>query len=241
MLAVVAFQWNTGFRDYRPEYVNALARGYRKHLSRPHRFVCVTDETEGFSADVNVVPLPEEARVAASVQSPEGPRFPSSYRRLWCFSEAAKALGDVILMSDIDAAVTGAVEPLVDFFEKSGSAFVGWQPSTTWGVEQKRFGGGSWILQAGALTDVWTTFSVKAAAKARAAGYRGSDQAYISYRLANSCPSWPQKCGIYQAQQLKDKGFQVLPSDARIVHFNGRSKPWQLTHIPWIKKHWKAA
>lgn len=239
MLAVVAFQWNTGFRDYRPEYVNALARGYRKHLSRPHRFVCITDETEGFSTDVEVLPLPEEARQAASIQSPEGPRFPSSYRRLWCFSEEAKQLGDVILMSDIDAVVTGPVDPLVEVFEKSGSPFVGWQPSTTWGVEQKRFGGGSWILKAGALTNVWKTFSVKAAAEARVAGFRGSDQAYISYRLAKNYPSWPQQCGIYQAQQLKRSGFKVLPSDARIVHFNGRLKAWspELRDVPWIKQH----
>ena len=33
------------------------------------------------------------------------------------------------------------------------------------------------------------------------------------------------------------KNLQVLPKDARIVHFNGRVKGWDLKHIPWIKSH----
>ena len=34
MLAVVCFRWN-GSREYRPEYVNALALGYKRHLAIP--------------------------------------------------------------------------------------------------------------------------------------------------------------------------------------------------------------
>lgn len=236
MLGVVCFQWNSGYREYLPEYVNVLARAYKRNLSIPHRFICVTEETQGFSSDVEVLKLPEAAMQAAGMASPEGPRFPSSYRRLWAFSEEAKCLGDWVLMTDIDCIVTGSVDPLIQFALDGGHDFVGWRPSSLWGVED-RIAGGNWLLRTGTRTQVWTSFCKESALKARRVGYRGSDQAYISYVLAKTAAIWPQHCGIYQAQQMKKQGFRVLPKDARIVHFNGRVKPWNLKQIPWISTH----
>ena len=235
-LAVVCWQWNVGYREYKPEYVNALARGYKRNLSMPHRFVCITEETKGFSSDVEVFPLPPESLEAARLPSPEGPRFPASSRRLWGFSEQAKVLGDWIFATDIDCVVTGQVDPLIQYALDGGHDFVGWRPRSLWGVED-RIAGGNWLLRAGTRTHVWNSFSKEAAAKARSVGYRGSDQAYISYCLAKTAAVWPKHCGIYQAQDMKKQGFKVLPSDARIVHFNGGVKAWTLGHIPWIKCH----
>lgn len=233
MLGIVCFQWRTGFRDYLPEYVNILARSVKRHLPIPHKFFCVTDETQGFSSDVEVIETPARARELGQMASPEGPRFPSSYRRLWAFSEEAKCLGDRVMMLDIDCVITGDLSPL---FEPQDD-FVGWRPSSLWGKEN-RVAGGTWLLRTGTKTKVWTEFSKEAAAKARAAGFRGSDQAWISYRLGSKVALWPQHCGIYQAQQMKKHGFKVLPADARIVHFNGTVKPWSLRQIPWVAKHW---
>ena len=236
-LAVVCFQWNDGFRDYRSEYVNRLARGYKRNLSIPHRFCCVTEETEGFSDDVTVVPLPESAKRLAGLPSPNGPRYPSSYRRLWTFSKEAAELGDVILMTDIDCIVVGPVDPLVAHIE--GATFVGWRPPTTWnGVT--RVAGGNWLLRAGAHPEVWERFSEEAAKDALAAGQMGSDQAWISYCLAKDCKVWPKGHGIYEAQWMRASKFRVLPAGARIVHFNGEAKPWhdEMQQIAWIREHW---
>lgn len=234
-LSVCVYQWNTGYRDYRPEYVNVLARMVKRHLPMPHRFICVTDETKGFSADVEVMATPEAARTAGKVLSPEGPRFPSSYRRLWTFSEEARCLGDRVMLLDIDCAITGDLSPLFEPVDD----FVGWRPTSAWGTTN-RVAGGTWLLRTGTRTKVWTSFSARGVGKARTAGYRGSDQAWISYCLASNVAVWPKSCGIYQAQQMKVNRFEVLPDDARIVHFNGRVKSWDLLSIPWIRKSWAA-
>lgn len=234
MLAVVCFRWN-GNREYRPEYVNALARGYKRHLSMPHRFICVTDELEGFSDDVTVWPMPEAAETIGMLKSPEGPRYPSSYRRLWAFSDEARALGDTILMTDVDCVVTGTVDPLIEFM--ADSTFVGWRPPTTWGGVI-RVAGGNWLLKAGAHTEVWERFTREGIAEARNAGQLGSDQAWISYCLAKGCTVWPRGAGIYEAQWMRANKFRVLPDSARIVHFNGERKPWHMLNISWIKEHW---
>ena len=111
MLAVVCFLWEG--RNYTPDHVNVLAAGYKRNLSIPHRFYCITDLPGDFSPDVTVKTLPESARAASKALTPEGPEYPSSYRRLWCFSEEAAELGSLILMTDIDCVVTGRVDPLI--------------------------------------------------------------------------------------------------------------------------------
>lgn len=202
--------------------------------------MCITDETEGFSSDVTVVPLPDAARNAASWPSPEGPNYPASYRRLWMFSEDAKQIADVVLMTDIDCVVTGSVDPLVEYMDEVGADFVGWRPPTTWnGVV--RVAGGNWLLRTGAHTRVWDDLSPESLRAARKAGQYGSDQAWISYCLAKNCAVWPEGHGIYEAQSMRPSFFHALPRDARIVHFNGANlKPWEALDRKWVAKHWNA-
>lgn len=55
-LNILCMKWGT---LYGPEYVNNLAAGVRKHLSRPHRFICFTDSAEGLDDGIEVRPIPE--------------------------------------------------------------------------------------------------------------------------------------------------------------------------------------
>lgn len=234
-LAVVCYQWNNGFRKYLPDYVNRLAKRYRQHLPLPHRFVCITDETQGFSADVELLPLPEGAREVAKLRSPEGDRFPASYRRLWTLSDEARSIADRILVSDIDALIVGPCAPLIDV----DADFVGWRPRFAWGTAH-RVGGGSWLVRTGRFGKLWRRLlenPQREIRAARAAGFRGSDQALLSFWM-RGCIVWPKDCGIYQSQDLKKSRFERKPDDARIVHFNGKYKPWdsRMQRIPWIRR-----
>ena len=233
MISFVCFQWNIGFREYLPKRVNKLAAQVAKHFPDPHRFICVTDETEGF--DVEVMPLPEAARAVADIPSPEGRGFPSSYRRLWAFSDEARCLGERIMMLDVDCMIVGDLRPL---FEPQDD-FVGWRPRSVWGTNQ-RIGGGTWLLRTGTHAWVWDEFVAdppKMIAETKAAGWRGSDQAYMSHRLSATCAVWPQDAGIYQSQDGVKRWYR-LPPDARIVHFNGNVKNWhpQARRVPWLAR-----
>jgi hypothetical protein len=234
VISVVCFQWNNGFRDYTPDRVNILARMLKAKCSFPHRFICVTDETDGFSEDVEVLPMPAAAQAMAKIKSPEGSRFPSSYRRLWAFSDEARCLGERILLLDIDCVITADLAPLLE----PDADFVGWCPNYNWGpVGTKRVAGGTWLLRTGTHTEVWTDFNEAKAKEVRAKGFRGSDQAWLTYKLADNCVFWPKNAGIYQSQDMKPRRW-TLPSDARIVHFNGDFKPWNKRNLPWVRKHY---
>lgn len=236
MISIVTWLWTgtgLGDRPYAPEHVNTLRRAVARQLSLPHRFVCVADSAEGFDPEVEVFLTPPEARAIGELRSPEGGRFPSCYRRLWNFSEGAKALGDRLFCIDIDGIPTKPWDP---FFTRTED-FVGWRPYRDWG-RKLRFGGGTYLLKAGTRTRVWTDFTGQPSiAKARAAGFRGSDQAWISYCLGGREPYYGKDVGIYSIRDMKGREHK-LPSDARLVHFNGPSKPWT-SKLPWVSEHWR--
>lgn len=235
MLSIVCWLWDEpGRRKYLPEHVNVLQRMFARTLSMPHRFICVADDAQGFTPAVEVVITPAPAREAGRLRSPEGSRFPSCYRRLWTFSEDAQAaFGDLVFLTDIDIVLTADIAPLVDRTED----FVGWRPMARWGKRNDRIGGGMYLLRTGSRPKVWTEFQgAKSIARARAAGFRGSDQAWLSYCLGQE-PAWPQKCGLYSIRDLHD-GRDPLPDDARLVQFNGPAKPWD-SKIEWVRQHWQ--
>jgi hypothetical protein len=205
----------------------------RRHLPEPHRFVCITDApADQFGPGVEVMSTPPEAEALGKLSTPEKAHFPSCYRRLWMFSDAAKVLGERVLLIDIDLVVTGDLRPL---FAPPGD-FIGWRPYRDWG-RPMRFGGGIYLLTPGTRTQVWTDFQGPASiAEARQAGFRGSDQAWISYKLPGE-PYWDKAAGIYSIRDFKNP-LAPPPKDARLVQCNGPIKPWR-SPIPWIKEHWR--
>ena len=233
MRSVVTFVWE-GTRRYGPSHVNLLQSQVSRHLTG-YRFVCVTDyPADGFSSDVDVVKPPEKVwKRLRSLRTLEGPRFPSSYPRLLGLSEWAKCLGEKILVLDVDCLVLGSLAP---YFERDED-FVGWRPSSLWG-RSPRIGGGTWFHRTGTLTHIWDRFwkdPKQEILRARADGYRGSDQALLSRWFASQMPYWTVADGIYQAQ---DGVFNWTspPPDARIVHMNGdRVKPWT-SKQQWVKE-----
>lgn len=224
-------------RSFRAGDVNRLAELFKLHLPIPHRFVCIADDPEGFSDRVHVIKTPEAALAVGNIRSPEGDRFPSCYRRLWAQSEeAAKLLGPRVLLGDIDMIPVRDLSPIVDRTEQ----FVGWRPFRDWG-RKMRIGGGLYLFTPGAHAKVWADFVKNpqaAVAEARLAGFRGSDQAWLSYKLAGKVPVYGRDSGLYS---IRDLGADhALPTDARLVQFNGPAKPWSYRgRAMWVAQHWK--
>jgi len=231
-LAVVCWLWNDGSRDFRPQHAATVARMFRRHLPVEHRFVCITDDAKEIDG-VDVMPTPPAALALGRLRTPEGAGFPSCYRRLWMFSDEAQEIAKRVLLVDIDVILLRDVSPLVQREED----FVGWQPSASWGQGIDRIGGGLYLLRTGTRTDVLTRFQgAPSIAEARAAGYRGSDQAWLSYVL-HGCPLYGPEAGIYSIRDMKN-GRLPPPSDARIVQHNGTRKPWS-SPVPWVRRAWR--
>lgn len=235
MISICCWLWRGADprRRFLPEHVSTLARTIKRTLSLPHRFICVTDEVSGFGPEVEVIKTPPAAAALRAFQNPEGTRFPSCYPRLWTFSEHAKAvLGEWIFLIDIDLLVLKDMAAL--FTGKHD--FVGWRPLAPWG-NPSRIGGGMYLLKAGTHCHVFNTFRGESSIRlARKAGFRGSDQAWLSYCLGRSAQVWGKDAGLYSIRDLKD-GRLPLPKDAVAVQFNGPTKCWD-SQLPWVKEVW---
>lgn len=223
-------------RSFLPEHVNVAQQMFARHLTVPHRFICISDDNTGLSDKVTWLRTPPAAKALGEIGSPEGARFPSCYRRLWVFSEEARVLGERILCLDLDFVLTGNMDQVVDRDED----FVGWRPFRDWG-KKLRFGGGQYLLRTGSRTHVWNGFKgAESIAAARSAGFRGSDQAWLSYCLAGREPYWDNDTGLYSVRDL-GPGLD-LPGDACLVQFNGRDKPWDVARRgrpQWVVDHWR--
>lgn len=101
---VLCLKWG---RKYGPEYVNRLHRAVVRNLSRPFRFVCVTDDGEGIEPGVEVVPMPPNPDV-------QGRPWPNLHAKLCLFRPGFAQLSGPTLFLDVDLLVTG---PLDDFFD----------------------------------------------------------------------------------------------------------------------------
>lgn len=240
--SIVTFVWQ-GERDYTLEHAALLKQGLDKYMSEPFELIVFTDDGPELVVDNFIIlALPDSARKLMHVRTPEHSRFPSSYRRLWLFSEEAKTLGPRVMLTDVDVLVVGDWVPL---FEEDCD-FIGWQPFMLWGVE-KRLAGGQWILKTGAHTEVWEDFIAdpdKSKMEANAHGFRGSDQAWISYKIRDTASVWPDSMGVYSVRDFtRDRSGQTIrsiPDDARVVHFNGKDKPWHdvtLNQHPWVRDY----
>lgn len=238
MLSVVCWLWqgHDPRRVFLPEHVNTMARMYRRHLKIEHQVVCVCESGEGFDEGVKWVKMPDAAVELRQIPSPEGsPRFPTCYPRLWNWSrEARRVFGERILAIDIDHVLLADISDLVTLRH----TLVGERPQMKWGNPQ-RIAGGMYLLTTGAHPEVWEGFrggdSIK---EARLAGFRGSDQAWISYRVGASAHLWPKNCGLYSVRDFLDTNAP-LPADARLVQFNGPRKPWDCMHLDWVSANWR--
>jgi hypothetical protein len=151
------------------------------------------------------------------------------------FSDEARVLGERVLLIDIDLVVVADLTPIFD----PPQEFVGWRPFRDWG-NQCRFGGGIYLHTPGSRAHVWNDFNgSRSIAQARAAGFRGSDQAWISFKLSGQETYWGRESGIYSIRDFRTEQ-EALPPDARLVQMNGPVKPWapEAQRISWIRQHW---
>lgn len=236
MISVVTFKWKPPPQGYRSTFtsahVNILFAMVRRHYPKPFRFICVTDDAKGLKAGVEAVPLWSDH---AGLYSPIGKHQPSCYRRLKLFSaDAGATFGERIAMLDLDVVITGDLSPLFDRPE----------PFVIWGDTHPRtfYNGSFYVFSAGAVRELWDDFDPTTSPKrARAAGFFGSDQAWISYRLGAGRPTFGQADGIYSFRKHIYPSGGKLPGDARLVVFHGKFDPWSPIpqRLAWVRSFWR--
>lgn len=233
MLTCVLWKWG---RKFQRDHVAKMQSMLRRHLTLPHRIVCVTDTPQDLPEGVIPAMLPR--RVSVDFKG---------LRRMWIYSSEAKRLGDRLLQLDLDVVLTGSIDAIASRPEpfviwKSDSNFKdGWAYNPT-----------VLLITPGSMDELWTRWTAnprKVLKATEAAGWGAmcnSDQAVPGYLLeGREVPVWTESDGIRGFRVFAGKRGQrgqVLPENTRIVSFHGPrdpSSPDLQQKCPWIVEHWR--
>ena len=235
-VTIVCWKWASARSrsTFGPETVNVLRAMVRRHYRQDVRFICVTDDTAGLDAGVEVLP---DWHDFVDLPSPHGGTNPSCYRRLRMFHpDAAQWFGERFAWMDLDSVVCGDLGPILDRPE----AFVSYGDTNP--RPGSHYNGSLMLLTAGARGQVWERFNPTTSPReALRGGCWGSDQGWISYCLGPGEKKWGKVDGVYSFRNHL-QGVRTLPENARLVIFHGRHNPWDADvqrKYPWIRQHWR--
>ena len=236
-LVFVCWKWrgDDPARAFASAHVNVLYAMLARHYHAPFRLLCLTDEPQGLDGAIETWPLPEtKADALGPPRTTSSKIFPACYRRLWLFSEEARTLAPRLCNLDLDVVILDDITALLD---SKTASFVAWCGKD--GLS--KIAGGMWLLTTGVHVDVWEQFDPQSSpALAYAAGHRGSDQAWLSYRLYPPQERWTAADGVVKLNWLR-KGGQHPPRGTKMVFTTGLTPPWsetvRLGHR-WVADYW---
>ncbi len=211
---IICMKWGTKFG---PEYANRLHGMVSRHLKRPHRFVCFTDDGEGLDHGIDARPLP-------SMDLPPGKE--RGWRKLSTFQNPLADLEGTTLFLDLDVII---LQDIDCFFDPPGDFLIArdWMFARPW-----RHTGNSSVyrFEAGAHPEVYAEFVADIdAVKARVR----NEQSYLSrwMKQKGMFQFWPENwCVSFKGHCVPPFPVNTWkapprPKDAKIVIFHGNPTP----------------
>lgn len=237
MLDFVTFKWkpDAGYRSqFSAETVNTLWSMIGRNYEGACRLTCITDDAAGISSEVRTIPLWD---TFSHLKSPHGRGYPSCYRRLPLFGDAARELiGPRFVCLDLDVVITGRLNPLFD--EQACGDFKIWGDT----AKGTPYNGSLYCMKAGSRRKVWDEFDpVESPRKSLAFGYIGSDQGWIGACLGPNELKWTTRDGVYSFRNHIQRNGYLLPANARMVIFHGAVDPWgrQAQTLSWVRRFYR--
>lgn len=223
-MALVIATWLWGGK-WGGHYVDRLFAGVGRHLRQPYRTLLITDRS-GVTADTVCGIEPDDHALLA---------LPGCLVRVRMFDARWQASvgiqpGDRVVNVDVDAVITGALDPLFD----RPDAFTILQHVNS--TNPCPFNGSLWMFRGGERHDVWNDFSIEASRKVP---YHAipDDQGWLHHKFPDAA-AWTAADGVYAFKKKTWPGKgHALPANARIVAFPGRD-PGKFLWLDWVRTHW---
>lgn len=207
---VICIKWGT---KYGPHYVNRLYGMVNRHLSKPFRFVCLTDDSQGIRPEVEVLPIPPVKVPPKHDVSP--------WRKLALFSPSLGDLSGKALFLDLDLIIVGRLD---DFFDYSDKFCI----IENWTQRGQGIGNSSvYCFEIGRHAEVLEYYL---AHTDEVHAHYSNEQIYLSKRIGDIA-FWPEAwCRSFKFHAIP-KGLKrylitpSLPPGCRILVFHGHPNP----------------
>lgn len=212
----------------------------RRHLSLPHRFVCLTDDPHALDDGIHVISIPETP-------------LEFCWTKLLMFSPQTPEIGSTILYLDLDVVVTRRIDELLTFRPEADFLSVPdwnrwWMPQFnssvmrfTAGKHDALFNDFMAATVSGVLTkrrewDACLGSRDKVVYRSGWARY-GSDQEWISHYFRKRGGIRDRAFPPGWIVSYKTHCRAGLPPEARVVVFHGRPKPHEIPDGP-VREQW---
>jgi hypothetical protein len=241
---VLCIKWGT---KYGPDYVNRLHSMVSRHLKRPFRFVCLTDDRQGIDPAIEAHDIPQVGFKDFDERKPW--TFGHGWLKLTSFHAPLYDLSGPTLFIDLDVVIVGSLDA---FFDEPGEFIVIREWDKTDGTGNTSV----YRFHIGAHTDALRHLAdnpQKAMATVR------NEQEYITGFVARQgkLSYWPDAwCRSFKRHcvQRGIKSWFVppqIPEGAKIIAFHGKPNPpdaiagisgkWYRRVLPtaWVAEHWR--
>lgn len=202
-----------------PEYVNRLYRMVRRHLPGDFRFLCLTDDAEGFLPEVEALPIPEVPVV--------GHRSDHGWRKLGLFGSDLGGLEGHALYLDLDVVI---VDDLSPFFQIGGEfriikdyRAVRFRHRYTGNSSVVRFRIGDHTGLLDTLEEFGDRVTEEFRNEQELLSYYARERGILEYWPKQWCPSFKHDC--VRSFPLCYLLPPEKPPGARVIIFHGRPQP----------------
>lgn len=224
-LTICTWLWGT---KYSTMYVERLYRGLRQQLRQSFRFIVLTENHRIANFTIGIE--------RHAIPNPELTTVKGCFVRLRMFDpvwQAWHGISGKIVSIDLDAIVTGELDPL---FDRDDSIVLLKGANA---ANPCPFNGSIYMFRAGAHAELWTRFSLAAVKDIKQ--YEFPDDQGWFWHMIPTAATWEVgvRSGIYAFRKPQWPRDDHLPADARLVVFPGKRDPIQFSHLPWIRKHWR--
>lgn len=241
---VLCIKWGN---KYGPDYVNRLHSMVRRHLRRPFRFVCLTDDGTGIDPAIEVKPIPDIG--FDEFDQRKAWTFGHGWLKLTSFANPLYDLQGRTLFLDLDIVIVDSLDP---FFDQPGEFVVIKEWDKTDGTGNTSV----YLYTVGAHADALDYLKngyPKVVDEVRneqefITGFLGR-QGKVSYWPDEWCRSFKRHC-----MRRGIMGWFApprIPAGARIIAFHGKPNPpdaiagvsgkWYRRVLPtaWVAEHWR--
>jgi hypothetical protein len=231
---------------YGPHYVDRLYAMVNRHLSRPFRFVCFTDDAEGIRQEVECLPMPPITLTEKYKNHP--------WRKIGLFNPTLGDLSGTTLFLDLDLVIVDSIDPLFDYEPSRFCIIHNW-------THPDRITGNSSVYRFEVGADSYVLDRFYTESHEHWIAEYGNSQTFLSNSVKDMA-YWPAEwCVSFKKHCLPGGPFGLfnmlkrsrVPEGARVVVFHGHPNPddalagrWpggihkQLRPATWVADHWQA-
>jgi len=200
---------------YSSEYVNKLFNMCERHISKPFRFVCFTDDTSGINSIIETKPLLHSNK-----------NVTGWFNKLAFFQKKIYDLQGLILYIDLDVVFVSNIDEMINYHNNDFVIIEDWLYKK---LKQKKYNSSIMKWHTNNTPELFKSYIDNFAKNKKYAG----DQDFITDNISNPV-FWPEDW----VQSFKiNKCFDEIPEKSKIIVFHGKPNPHEINY-GWVKHNW---